>query len=162
MSLASNLFLKTLGVRRDLLGKLGVRRDLWHPQGSVAGLKLGNHCSNVKLNCRQVGWGVAIEFVYGAGGLRFKSWADEIEHKVTAATFLRKKAVLPRHNDEEMKPQTRYPLRRSIASIIKDLIKTEIQKGEHLAHRCTSGLGENKSRKKTDFPVKNCRVVTLP
>ena len=64
-----------------------------------------------KPTTHQFSWSSGNEFVFGAGGLRFKSRAGQIEHSVANGSpplrhFFKKSSVgvLPGHNDAEMGP----------------------------------------------------------
>ena len=63
-------------------------------------------------------------FVFGAGGLRFKAQAGQIEHIVAngSAPFLRKEPCCPGEMTRRWVPPTRYALRCITASTMKALI----------------------------------------
>ena len=75
----------------------------------------------------QASWPSGNAFVSGAEGLRFKSRVGQIGHSVAndlpPLRHFFKSAVLLGCNDAEMDLQTHYTLRRSRASIMKDLIR---------------------------------------
>ena len=95
-------------------------------------LWLGNSsrkCINQNKNLQPASWSSGNVFVSGAGGLRFISRAGQIEHGVangspptTIATFLRKELYCPGTMTRRWVLPTRCTLRRSSASIMKDLI----------------------------------------
>ena len=72
-------------------------------------------------------WSSGNVFVSGAEGTRFKSRGGQIEHNVegkgsACCDVSSKEVVLRGGSDAELGPQTRYTLRCSTASIMKDLI----------------------------------------
>ena len=80
-----------------------------------------------KPTTHQFSWSSGNKFVFGAGGLRFKSRAGQIEHSVANGSpplrhFFQKSCVgvLPGHNDAEMGPANSLHAWRITASIIKE------------------------------------------
>ena len=71
-------------------------------------------------------WSSGDGFVSGAGGLRFKSRAGQLDTGcqllATASTFLLKNLCCPGAMMRKWAPPTCYTLRRNTASIMKDLI----------------------------------------
>ena len=78
-------------------------------------------------------WSSGNAFISGAEDPRFKSRVGQIGYteSPTAATFLRKKQCCPSKMTRKWATKTGYTLRRSTASIMKDMIKSNCRSESH-------------------------------